>query len=72
MWVRAEAFFNRPAGLLGKYGVGRDAFFLDELLDLGDGLALEIREPVASFEHTISNVFFARSLTNGMAIGGIR
>jgi hypothetical protein len=39
--VGAEALFNSPAGLLGEDGVGRDAFFLDELLDLGDVLALE-------------------------------
>jgi hypothetical protein len=39
--VGAEAFFNRLAGLLGKDGVGRDAFFFDELFNLEGTLALE-------------------------------
>jgi hypothetical protein len=41
--VGAETFFNRPAGLLSKDGVSGDAFFLDELFNLGGVLALERR-----------------------------
>jgi len=39
--VGAEAFFNCSAGLLGKDGIGGNAFFFDEPFNLGIALALE-------------------------------
>lgn len=74
--VRGEASFDTLAYLLGVDCVGGDTFFFNELFDLeeeqGD-VSGHVRVYICTttMQHTISNVFFARSLTKGKAILGI-
>lgn len=55
--------------LLGEYAVCRNTFFFDEFLDLFP--LSERPETWRSGKRTMSSVFLALSLTNGLAIIGI-
>jgi hypothetical protein len=60
------------SNLANVYSVGGDAFFFDKLLYLDDMLATGSSTKVPCHQLTISSVFAALSLTNGLAITGIR
>lgn len=71
--VRAEAFDGTFANLLDVDRVGWYAFFFDELLDLHRTISIYAwySDAPTRSPPTMSNVFFARSLTKGLAIMGI-
>ena len=67
-----KALLDRTlANLLREDNIGRDAVLFDESLDLAY-VRYEESAPTSRLRLTMSRVFFARSLTNGRAIGGIR
>jgi hypothetical protein len=69
--VRREALLCRLANLACVYGVGGNTFFFDEFLYLFDSSA-NASARKGQLQLTMSNVFFALSLTNGRAMTGIR
>jgi hypothetical protein len=70
--VGREALLCGFPDLADVDGVGGDAFFFDELLDLDDVLTSASSIKPSCHQLTISSVFAALSLTNGRAITGIR
>lgn len=69
--MRVEAGDGTFADLLREDGVRGDAFLLDEAFNLSLSLVLWFAEEKETRMVTRSRVFFARSLTKGLAMTGI-